>query len=70
MNVSVTIKARTHGATFPETFAETSHATLFPPLKHLVQRCAEQFWIVSEVELDPTSETVPRNVSHWGGWTR
>ena len=28
MNVSVTIKARTHGATFPETFAETSRATL------------------------------------------
>ena len=28
-----------------------------------MQRCAQQFWIVSEVELDPTSETVARNVS-------
>ena len=37
--------------------------TVCPPLKHLVQRCAQQFWIVSEVELDPTSETVARNVS-------
>ena len=28
-----------------------------------MQRCAQYFWIVSEVELDPTSETVALNVS-------
>ena len=34
--------------------------TVCPPLKHVVQCCAQQFWIV---KLDPTSAAVACNVS-------
>lgn len=37
--------------------------TVYPPLKHVVQWFAQQFWIVSEAELDPTSAAIARNTS-------
>ena len=61
-NICSWIKARTHGATFLETFAETFLHRVSTS-ESSCAGCAQQFWVVSEVELDPTSETVARNVS-------